>query len=322
MDWLRISVFTTAQGMDLVCAALSAVGIDQVELLEGAEQIGEFLQEVSEQWDFADPRALQQGDGRPCVRIYAPDSADGEQTLQKVRSRMAWLQGQDVGVDLGELMVEVQKVHEEDWANNWKKYYKPLPIGKRLLIKPEWEPVEDDQGRIVLEMNPGMVFGTGTHQTTQLCLMALEKRVQPGMQVLDLGCGSGILSIAALLLGAGHATAVDIDPIAENIAYENAAMNGIGKDRYTVKIGNILQDKALIQEVGEGYPIVVANIIADVIIGLTHIVPDKLAPGGCLIASGIIKDRAVEVCEAIRAAGLTVKEQLVKDEWVAIVAER
>ena len=309
IKWLEVAVNTTPDRLDEVTAKLTAAGMTGL-VIEDEGEFQQFLEQNRQYWDYVDQELMDRMRGVTRVKFYVTDDGAGRVQLEQ------YTRGLDAEYT-------VTPLTDNDWAYSWQKYYKPLEVGRRLYVVPEWmrdEPVPE--GRSPLYLNPGLTFGTGSHASTQLCLMGLERYTVPGKPVLDLGCGSGILSIAALLLGAGHATAVDIAPIAEDIAYENAAMNGIGKDRYTVKIGNILQDNALNQSGGEGYPIVVANIIADVIIGLTHIVPDKLAPGGCLIASGIIKDRAVEVCEAIRAAGLTVKEQLVKDEWVAIVAEK
>ena len=208
---------------------------------------------------------------------------------------------------------------EEDWANNWKAYYKPLEIGERLVVRPSWEAIGDTD-RVVLSLDPGMAFGTGTHQTTRLCLEFLERLVKNGDEMLDLGCGSGILSIAGLLLGASHAIAVDIDPIVETIAAENAAMNGI-KDEYRIMTGDILSDDGIKREISkQRYDIVTANIVASVIIKLAPQIPALLKDDGVFIASGIILERLDEVKNAFANNGLKVLEVKKLDEWSALTA--
>ena len=232
------------------------------------------------------------------------------------------LKGIEGGLDLGSLDVVVEIVKDEDWANNWKQFYRPMEIGQRLLVKPSWEELPAPTDRIVLEIDPGMVFGTGTHETTQLCLAQLDEHVRPGMKVIDLGGGSGILSVAALLLGADRALGVDIDPNAVDIAYNNADENGIARDRYTVVAGNVLDDNGFVDSLGTGYDIVVANIVAGVIVPLTDIVPRLLKKGGLYITSGIIAERAQEVIDAMQRNGFTVTYTENRKDWMVIVATR
>ena len=212
----------------------------------------------------------------------------------------------------------LDNLEESDWENNWKQFYKPMEIGDRLIVIPEWENA-DIGDRVPLILNPGLTFGTGSHATTRLCLKALEQRVHGGERVLDLGCGSGILSIAALKLGAAHAFACDIDDKCQDVAYENAALNGIGKDVYTVRTGDILTDSALQAEIGGGYDVVLANIVADVIIALAPAVRPLLKPDGVFICSGIIDDRAVEVADKLRQAGLAILESNQSEGWFSYV---
>ena len=226
----------------------------------------------------------------------------------------------DVGIDLGSLNIVVRLTDDEDWENNWKIYYKPLEIGERLLVRPSWEQAEDTN-RTVLSLDPGMAFGTGSHHTTRMCLEFLEKTVKDGDDMIDLGCGSGILSIGALLLGAKEALAVDIDPIAEKIAYENAAMNGITPDNYTVLIGDVLSDAELQEKLcAKQYDVVAANIVASVIIELTKLVPRMIKPDGHYIMSGIIGERLDEVLAALDENGFEVLEVRAGDDWRAVMA--
>ncbi len=321
MKWTDITVFTTEEGLDAVCGRLSMLGIDQVQIEQGRESIEQFLRESAKYWDYADIDALVAGE-EPCVKAYLSEAADNGSLVAEVFAAFEALKSVDVGFDLGSLRVVVRQTDEEDWANNWKIYYKPLAIGERLLVCPSWERAEPD-GRVLLSLDPGMAFGTGGHHTTRMCLEYLEQRVRPGDEMLDLGCGSGILSIAALLLGAAHATGVDIDPMAEKIAGENAALNGIGPDTYTVLAGDVLTDKALKMRLSKKqYDVIAANIVADVIIALCPLVPSLLKDGGCFIVSGIIADRLEDVLSALSANGLKAIDVKAGEDWRAILAER
>nr|WP_162990660.1 50S ribosomal protein L11 methyltransferase [Maliibacterium massiliense] len=322
MDYIQICIDTTQSGLEIVCGALEAVGIEQTEIIEDKASVERFLAEVAAYWDYVDADAVLRGARKPCVRAYVSDNASGRALRDAARARIDWLRGQALGVDMGGLTFSEQIVRQEDWANNWKQYYKPMRIGARLVVKPAWEALpEEMEGGVVLNINPGMVFGTGQHETTALCLEALQQVVQPGDRVLDAGCGSGILSIAALLLGAGEAFGVDIDPNAVDIAYENAAMNGIGRDRYRVLAGNIVQDVNIQRQVGAGFDVVVANIVADVVINLTPYAARVLRSGGTFIASGIICERRADVCAQMVRAGLRVVEEREKNGWMAIRAK-
>ena len=289
MKWLEISVYTTDEGLDYVCAALDGAGIT-----------GQSIEES---------------------RTAAAALADCPENYEKVEAGKAAverLNTLDLGVDLGSLAVTVRTVDEEDWANNWKQYYKPLLIGKRLLVLPCWEQ-QPETDRVVLKLDPGMAFGTGAHHTTRMCLEFLERVMEPGLDMLDMGCGSGILSIAARLLGAKRAVAVDIDPIAETVARDNADMNGLSQDGYEIYIGNLLADEGLRQRIGGPYPLVAANIVADVIIGLAPYAKTVVSPGGWFIVSGIIDDRAAETEEKLKQAGFEVTEVVSSDCWYAML---
>lgn len=325
MKWIEITITTTQEGLEAVSAALDAAGVPQVVLEEGTEQIEAELADVAKYWDFADADELASSQG-PAVKAYISDLPESEPLLIAVRETVERLKNTDVGLDLGALELTERSVDDEDWANNWKAYYKPLAIGDRLLVKPSWEPLPEEmaEGRVVVEMDPGMVFGTGTHQTTRMCLEFLEKLVKPGMKVVDLGCGSGILSIATLLLGAEHAIGVDIDPVADQTVMENVRMNGIPEEKYEVLIGDILSDAA-VQDVvgGKGpYDIIVANIVAGIIIPLSSLTPAYCVPGTPFVVSGIIREREEEVLEALRKNGFEPAEIKRDEEWVAILSYR
>jgi len=319
VKWMEVTVFTTEQGLDAVCARLDMLGINQVMIEQGRDSIEQFLQDTAKYWDYADMDALVASE-EPCVKAYIADVADNRATVKAIEDSFEELRGMDVGIDLGSLNIVVRLTDDEDWENNWKIYYKPLEIGERLLVRPSWEQA-DDTGRTVLSLDPGMAFGTGSHHTTRMCLEFLEKTVKDGDDMIDLGCGSGILSIGALLLGAKEALAVDIDPIAEKIAYENAAMNGITPDNYTVLIGDVLSDAELQEKLcAKQYDVVAANIVASVIIELTKLVPRMIKPDGRYIMSGIIGERLDEVLAALDENGFEVLEVRAGDDWRAVMA--
>ena len=319
MKWMEVTVFTTEQGLDAVCARLDMLGINQVMIEQGRESIEQFLHDTAKYWDYADMDALVASE-EPCVKAYIADVADNRATVKAIEESFEELRGMDVGIDLGSLNIVVRLTDDEDWENNWKIYYKPLEIGERLLVRPSWEQAEDTN-RTVLSLDPGMAFGTGSHHTTRMCLEFLEKTVKDGDDMIDLGCGSGILSIGALLLGAKEALAVDIDPIAEKIAYENAAMNGITPDNYTVLIGDVLSDAELQEKLcAKQYDVVAANIVASVIIELTKLVPRMIKPDGHYIMSGIIGERLDEVLAALDESGFEVLEVRAGDDWRAVMA--
>ena len=269
-------------------------------------------------WDYVDEDLVKEKENLCRVTFYVENSPAGYGTIAAIRMDMHAMKQKHP--EYAPLLLTMENVKDEDWENNWKQFYKPMEIGERLLVIPAWEKA-DPKGRVTLTLNPGLTFGTGSHATTRLCLTALESRIRGGEKVLDLGCGSGILSIAALRLGAESAFACDIDEKCVDVAYENAALNGIGKDRYTVRWGNVLTDAALRQEMGAGYDIVVANIVADVIMGLSPHVRPFLKPGGLFLCSGIIDDRAAEVLEKLKADGWDVFEQRSSEGWFSYLCK-
>lgn len=306
--WLEIAVHTTPQELDGVTARLTAAGMATF-VVEDEGEFLQFLEENRKYWDYVDQDLLDRMKGVTRVKFYVTDDPDGRAQLEQYTRGLA-------------CEYTVTPLSENDWAYSWQKYYKPLPIGRRLYVVPQWQREEPvPEGRVPFYLNPGLTFGTGSHASTQLCLEGVEAHTKEGDTVLDLGCGSGILSIAALVLGASRATAVDIDPKAVDVAYENAALNGIGPDRYTVMAGDVLSDASLAARLAqERYPLVLANIVADVIIPLSAQVPGLLAPGGVFLCSGIIDQRAGEVEAALEKNGLHVTLRREKNGWVALEA--
>ena len=316
MKWLELTVYTTDAGLDTVCAALNGAGITGLSIEESHEKAYAFLRESAFFWDFADREKI--GTDSPCVKGYLSDCPENLPTVEAAKASIERLKTLSFDFDLGSLLMTVVSVDEDDWANNWKQYYKPLEIGKRLLVLPSWEEKPDTK-RTVLKLDPGMAFGTGAHHTTRMCLEFLERIVAYGDHMLDLGSGSGILSIASILLGAKDAIAVDIDPIAESIAYENAKMNEINRDRFRVLIGDILTDARLQKKIEGKYPVVASNIVADVIIELAPLARTLVAQGGSWIVSGIIDERADEVIKSIEQHGFHVTEQSAAEGWNAFL---
>ena len=317
MDWLELKIDTSHAGLDAVTDMLEQQGVTGV-MIDDEADFQSFLENNRQYWDYVDDDLLAQKKGVSRVTFYLERNEDAYGTVAAVRMAMSALKKEHP--EYAPLLLTMADVADEDWENNWKQFYKPMEIGSRLLVVPEWEEAADPT-RVKLVLNPGLTFGTGSHATTRLCLQALDTHIHGGERVLDLGSGSGILSIAALRLGAESAFACDIDEKCVDVAYENAALNGIGKDRYTVRWGDVLTDAALRQEMGAGYDIVVANIVADVIMGLSPHVRPFLKPGGLFLCSGIIDDRAAEVLEKLKADGWDVFEQRSSEGWFSYLCK-
>lgn len=322
MEWLEVHIDTNHAGLEPLEIFLSANGVDGV-VIDDEQDFQSFLENNHQYWDYVDEDLEASMKGKSRITFYLPADGDGFDQLAHLRTALQGFKDAHAG-KYGTLLMTLENLKDADWENNWKQYYKPMEIGERLLVIPEWEQENVKgqakyAGKVPLILEPGLTFGTGSHATTRLCLTALEEAVHGVETVLDLGCGSGILSIAALRLGAVSAKAVDIDDKCLTVAYENAALNGIGKDRYTVRWGDVLTDKALQAEFGGDYDMVVANIVADVIMGLSGKVRPFLKEGGLFLCSGIIDDRAEEVFTRLRADGWTVIEQHDSEGWYSFL---
>lgn len=325
MEWTEVKIYTTRAGIEPVSGVLLENGINGIQI-EDSEELKEYLKESSMYWDYVDEELLNKENEETVIKIYVSSNPYGDEILLNIRENLNRLKSieKEIDLDLGRLFIETKEnLNDEEWLNKWKEFYKPFKIGQKILVKPVWEEISNPEDRIVFNINPGHVFGTGLHQTTQLCIENIEKYVTSESVVLDLGCGSGILSIISLLLGAKNAFAVDIDANAIKVAYENAEINGISKDKYYVTSGNVITDEALKEEIGKNkYDIVLANIIADVICLISPCVPEQLKDDGIFIASGIIKDRIDDVYKSLKENGLTVLDTITRDEWVCIVAKK
>ena len=317
MQWLELKIDTTPAGLTPVSDLVEGLGITGL-VIEDEGDFHDFLEHNHQYWDYVDEELMEAKRGICRITFYVSADNEGMDTVAKVRVALSELKKRRS--DCGTLLMTMAQVDDADWENNWKQYYKPMEIGERLIVVPEWESAKTD-GRIALILNPGLTFGTGSHATTRLCLTALERHVAQGQRVLDLGCGSGILSIAALLLGAEHAFACDIDEKCVDVAYENAALNGIGRDKYTVRWGDVLSDRQLQKEMGGQYDIIVANIVSDVIIGLASQVRPFLKEGGLFLTSGIIDTRAAEVAQKLREAGWEIVEERASEGWFSYLCK-
>ena len=296
MNYTEVTI--ECKSTDEVCDRLTVLGIDGF-VIENEDDFKAFLENNRQYWDYVDASLEESYKGVSRVKFYVEDNDEGASKLAAVRA---------------EFEVKTASVCDADWENNWKQYYEPLEIGEKLLVVPEWIDCAEE-GRVPLRLDPGLLFGTGSHATTRMCLTALEKYACAGRRALDLGCGSGILGIGALVLGSDSCVGCDIDPKAPDIVMENAALNGIGKDRMRVLAGDVIGDKTLRKNLGGAYDIVLANIVSDVIIPLAPHVRGFMADNAVFITSGIIDGREAEVENALKNAGFEITAHYHEDEW-------
>lgn len=317
MKWTKFSLETTTQAVDLVSNMLDELGIEGIEI-EDKVPITE--EEKKEMYIDIVPD-LGEDDGKATVSFYISDGEDTDKILAEVKAGLVELAD---FVEIGDMEISVSETEDKDWINNWKQFWKPFRVADDIIIKPTWETLEEkNENDLVIEIDPGTAFGTGSHETTRLCIEGLRKYITEDTVLLDVGSGSGILSIIGLKLGAKSALGTDIDPNAIHAMYDNAKVNKITEEEFTVKIGNIIEDKTLQEEVGmEKYDVVVANILADVIIPLSSEIGQHLKKGGLYITSGIIYMKRDEVKEAIEKNGFTIIEENEMGEWVSFVAKK
>lgn len=320
MQWLELCIQTCSAGIELVGERLTVLGYDSF-IVDDQAEFETFLEQNKQYWDYVDQGLQEKMEGLSQIRLYLEDNAQAMETVRHLQDELQLLRRQNPGKDLGTLEIRISNLQDEDWENNWKQYYQPIPIGKRLVVVPQWLDPNQDPDRLPIRLDPGMIFGTGAHASTQMCMMALEENIHGGETVLDLGSGSGILSITALVLGAASAIGVDIDPKAEDIARENAAFNGIGTDRFTAVTGDVIADQAMMERLAGQYDIVLANIVADVIIPLSSIVPRFLNSEGVFICSGILDRRLEDVRQALHAAGLWEVSVRTLEDWCQITCK-
>ena len=310
MAWLEITINTEPGSVNTLAASLTALGFEDL-CIEDQQEFETFLEENREYWDYIDEGLEKQLQGLSRVKLYLEDT--DEANLNKLRTFAAEKK----------LPMEEKALPDTDWSESWKENYPPQEVGESLVVLPYWlaEGYAGTRKQIILD--PGLTFGTGAHPSTQMVMETMEETVTPGMHCLDLGSGSGILSITALRLGAESAVGVDIDPKAEDIARENAAYNGFAAPAFTALTGNVTGDKKLIARLSEKqYGLVLVNIVADVIIGLSPVLPEFLGPDTTLICSGILDTRLPDVLSALKQAGLTVTGIRQKEEWRCVTARK
>ena len=317
MAWLELKIETTPGSIDAVAAALTAGGFADL-VIEDQQEFESFLDENRAYWDYIDETLQDKLQGLSCIKLYLEDTDDAG--LDRLKSL---LEGLRKNKEYGCLALHQDILEETNWEESWKDNYPPQEVGEKLVVLPYWLSDSDTQGRLPVILDPGLTFGTGAHPSTQMVMEAMEQLVTPGSSCLDLGSGSGILSIAALRLGADRAIGVDIDPKAEDIARENAAYNSFSSTNFTALTGNVTADHRLMDTLRqEQYDLVLVNIVADVIIGLSPVLPQLLSSHSTLICSGILDTRLEDVAAALHSQGLTITSIRAKEDWRCITAKK
>lgn len=321
MNWIEVSIYTTTNGIEIINGALIKLGINDA-VIEDASVFEDFLHDDTMNWDYYDEELTKMKDCESCIKVYLADNSQGNELFNEIKKFVENLKTEYMDVDFGRLEITTRTLNEEDWANNWKQYFKPFTVSDKIIIKPSWEEYnESTEGKLILEIDPGMSFGTGQHHTTRLCIEQIIKHMAEGMRVLDMGCGSGILSIASILLGAEDCVGVDIDENAVRIAKENAELNNIYEDRFTVYCGDVTNDEKLQEKIGNNkYDMIAVNIIAQIIMEMSMTFPKFLKKGGLVIASGIIKKYLQDVLDNFKELGFEVIEINDSEEWVCVTA--
>ena len=320
MDYLEVTIQTASAGIEAVAAALTAGGFDSL-VVEDQAEYENFLEDNRAYWDYIDEEFQAELQGLSRIKLYLEVDGTEEKQLKKLEKLLEALKRRSPGKNLGTLEISSALLPETNWDESWRDSYPPQPVGERLIVVPCWNPEAGD--RIPIILDPGLTFGTGAHPSTQMCMEFMEELVKPGMDVIDLGSGSGILSIAALRLGAKTAIGVDIDPKAEDIARENAGFNDFGPDRFDAVTGNVTEDRELMEALSKKhYDLVFVNIVADVIIGLAPVLKHFMDENTKVICSGILDVRECDVHAALEDAGLTILATKAREDWRSLVAGR
>ena len=305
MKWIEASIETKTEEIESLCDFLTLEGVDAISI-EDEKDFQSFLKNNKQYWDYVDQDLLIKYLGTSRVKFYLEDTMNGNQLMERIKAKL-------------NREIDVHVIDDEEWENSWQKYYEPIEVGEKLLITPEW--LHPNPGsRKILRLDPGLAFGTGSHPTTQMCLTALEKLELQGKRVLDLGCGSGILGIGAMVLGAAGVEGCDVDPLAPGAARANAKLNGIRTDRFLVQAGDILADRKLQQRYEKKFDVVLANIVADVIIKLSPQVRNYMKEDATFICSGIIDERADEVEDKLNTL-FRVRGHIKHEGWHCFVCE-
>ncbi|SCX94626.1 50S ribosomal protein L11 methyltransferase [Alkaliphilus peptidifermentans] len=311
MEWIEISIKTTTEAVEAVSNILYDAGVAGVAIEDSNDFL--FMEQSENSWDYVDESLLRKGFEGAIVKGYLPASADLVDKIDLIRQSVLLLP--QFGLDIGLGEVTTVEVSEEDWSSSWKQYYKPTKIGNNVVIKPTWEEYTPEEGEMIIELDPGMAFGTGTHETTMMCVEALGEYVKPSSIIYDIGCGSGILSIAAAKMGANKVIAVDLDAVAVEVSKKNVLCNRV-EDTVDVRHGNLMDT------INGSADIIVANIIADIIILLAKDIKEFLVEDGIFISSGIITDKLDQVMDSLEATGLKVKKVKQMGEWAAIISQK
>lgn len=321
MNFMQVDIDTSPEAVELLVMRLSELGITGFVIHNPAD-FEEFLENKDMNWDYVDDGLMDLKNEPTYITLYLQDNAQGLETLAELKGVLTELKEKDGGL-YGSLALSLDHVREEDWANNWKQYYKPFTVGGRLAVKPSWEPLPPEMhGRKVLEIDPASSFGTGQHHTTRLVMEQLEKTLHEGDRLLDLGCGSGILAIAGMLLGAKEAVLVDVFENAAATASENMRKNGFPEPTFRAYCGNILTDRKLREKIGGGYAVITANIVADVIISMSGYFGGFLSENGTLLVSGIITERLPEVREELEKSGFSEIGHDEREGWNVLVLKK
>lgn len=315
MKWIEVKITTRTGNTDEICILLMSIGIYQVQIID-KQEMKEFLNSSKETWDYLDETLINKEDLNSYVIFYLSDDLEGEEHLKAIQG---YINSNDIYKDIE---LNINCVDDADWLNNWKKDYKPIEIGNRVVIKPSWENYDNEQ-KVIFNIDPGLAFGTGLHATTRLCIENIEKYANKDTEILDIGCGTGILSIVGLLLGCKNATAIDIDHIVKDVVKKNLELNNINEDICKLLIGSLLTDIELQEEVSKKkYNLILSNIVSDIIIEHLKIIKSVIKDTGIFIASGVIEERETEVVTALKEEGFKVENIQREEGWVSIVSKK